>query len=395
MQPLLIRRFSCLARAALLGTLLGSMPPLGAAHAADPRELCRANSLCPNKSSPSDRPPFILRTLFWAPCGSGPLSLNLHPTDQSGITIAVLNTGSDPLRRLTVNGTNKHDILVGGPGTSETLRGSNGANTYVVGGSNSYALATGDRIFAVATSSETDSVRLTSALPDFIHINTAAQANPGSILTAASPSTAVPVRGSGELSASGLPPCPMALRLPSTLSGAERAQLAQGNTAVPCLPCLNGVRAEARPFPGVTDIIGLDLDKRRGDRLILPAEGYLFQGKSLAGEKRIPILVVDRMPVGPGRVVSEEEFQRLRLQAKGLRDLRSDSVPLLYFRQSGLLLFSQNGDPLGSSSNPGRVIARLLDGNGRPLKLPPSADRIYQAGFLSFVPWQGPKQGPR
>ncbi|MEB3156155.1 MAG: hypothetical protein VKO26_01805 [Cyanobacteriota bacterium] len=374
------------ARALLAGALLAG--PLGLAQGskADPLvagEVCsadasRATSVWRCAPSPTN-------TVFWVPpCTSGDLAL-----DVSSGTRSLIVYSTDQGRRLTVNGTTGNDILVGSPLTSETLRGGNGRNTYIVGGANTYTAAAGDAIILTATSKELDSVRLNSPLPDYIHINAPAQSNPGSLITAASPAVPVPLRGSSDLA--GVSVCPSAFLFPPARRGAPTARLAMGASEVPCSPCVASASARettAEDFPGVTTIEGFDLHPQRGDRILLPAELYRFQGKSLEGRPVIPTLIVQDVRFRPGGVlVTEEELRRVLREASGLEQIRSAQAPLVYFPQNGLLVFSQNAEALGSRRNPGRVIARLLAGDGRPLKLPqPAREALFPARFVAFTP---------
>jgi hypothetical protein len=289
---------------------------------------------------------------------------------------------------LTVNGTTGDDVLVGSPGTDETLRGGNGRNTYIVGGANTYTRAVGDEIILTATSGERDSARFSSALPDYIHINGPAQSTPGSLITATSPRVPVPLRGSSELA--GVVVCPSAFRLSPGLLNTQSPRLAMGPSEVPCSPCgapAGGKGKNANDFPGVTTIEGFDLHPSRGDRILLPAETYRFLGKSLEGSRVVPLLIARDVRFRPGVLVTEEKLTHLLREASGLQRIRSDRAPLVYFPQNGLLVFSQNGEPLGSPRNPGRVIARLLDGDGRPVQLPqPSRERLHPARFVEFIP---------
>jgi hypothetical protein len=100
----------------------------------------------------------------------------------------------------------------------------------------------------------------------------------------------------------------------------------------------------------------------------------------------IKVLVVNDVNFKPGGVISPGRLKALLANARGLENVRSDEAPLVYFRQNGLLVFSQNAQPLGSRQNPGRVLAQLLDAQGRPLPLSPSqGQRFYDAKFLQFL----------
>jgi hypothetical protein len=58
---------------------------------------------------------------------------------------------------------------------------------------------------------------------------------------------------------------------------------------------------------------------------------------------------------------------------------------LIYFPNQGLLVFSNNQYPLGSRRNPGRILARLLDRNGSPLKAPVEPGQVFPAKFVRFM----------
>jgi len=348
--------------------------------AQSPGEICSADTMpltttwnCNNPAS---------NTIFWTPCLSGDWTLAM-PSATRNVTVA-----SKPGRRLTVDGTTGDDILIGSPESDETLRGSGGLNTYVVGGSSAYTRAVGDKIIVTTTSAERDSARFVSALPDYIHINATAQANPGWLITAKSPTVAVKLRGSSELKAI----CPSSFFSWLRTPGSADLRLAMGSSDLPCSPCgLPGNRkaADQDLFPGVTTIEGFDLHPRRGDRIVLPAEDYLFMNQSLAGFKEVAVLIVNKARFGSGQLVDAAELKRLQANAPGLTRVSSAEAPLVYFSQNGLLVFSQNDKPLGSEGNPGRVIARLLDGNGKPVALPRlPGQRLAMARFVIFTPAQ-------
>ena len=148
-------------------------------------------------------------------------------------------------------------------------------------------------------------------------------------------------------------------------------------------------------FPGAPTLVGFGLEPGNADRMFVPARGFSFQGipinRFIKPGQPIPLLVVDEVSINPGGVVSPERLKALLANAKGLAKVRSDEAPLVYFRRDGLLLFSQNAKPLGSRENPGRVLAQLLDGKGRPLPLAPSPGQsFYNATFLEFLPSERP-----
>jgi hypothetical protein len=122
-------------------------------------------------------------------------------------------------------------------------------------------------------------------------------------------------------------------------------------------------------------------------RILLPADQYLFKGKSLHQEQAILVLVVEGVQLPPSRPVTAQQLKTLLADAKGLSKVASPVAPLVYFTQNGLLVFSQNAEPLGSRRNPGRVIARLLARDGQPVVLRQQPGQPFAlAKFVRFTP---------
>ncbi len=374
--------------------LLGSLNLSPAATAATSAEVCQSNQtpggdwtcLAP-PSLPTGSPPGATRTTFWVPrCTSGPLRARVTTP---GITFVLLNT--DATRMLAVNGhATGADILVGSPNTSDVLSGLRGSNTYVVGGSSGYLLGSGDRAFTVHTSSESDWVNLTSPAAEYIYINAAGQGDPGLITTATSTSTAVPVRGSNELASFAFGPCPAVssmLMAPAAVAPAPRRPPSGVPTRPPSADVqLAGQASWRSPFPGAPTLRGFSVGPNSQQRILLSADQFRFLGDSLAGRPTIPVHVVDGVPISPSRLVTPQQRSQLQAEAKGLRKVASPVAPLVYFSRNGLLVFSQNAEPLGSSRNPGRVIARLLDRDGSPVVLrKPQGQPFYSAKFVQFT----------
>jgi hypothetical protein len=288
------------------------------------------------------------------------------------------------------------DILVGSPKTSDILSGLNGRNTYVMGGLNGFLLGRNDRAFVVSTSSESDWADLTTTAAEYVYISATGQGGPSSIPTAASPGAAVNVRGSNELDPSLLAPCDRA-DLNTTVS--EYVYIsATGQEGVSSIPtaasplAAENVRVPSQldrrtPFPGSPSLRGFVIGPASEHRILLPANDFLFLGRSLQGRKEIPMLLVDGVRFSTTQIVDgQKQYEELKRGAKGLGMVASKDAPLVYFRQNGLLVFSQNGEPLGSAANPGLVIARLLDRNGKPLQIKASGNsRLFQARFLIFT----------
>ena len=376
-----------------LPLLIALNPSPEARASASPDEICRTKAIPADTiwSCRSPNPPST--TIFWEPpCGTGNLTAQVTAPN---MTFVVSNV--DRNRFLTVRGNaTSADILVGSPNGNDVLFGQGGRNTFVMGGLNGFVLGVGDSTFYGTTSRESDWSILTSSSTEYVFINSPAQANPGLINTAANPWPASPtaVRGSAALGSTRAP-ClsPKLLQLPES----RAPRLAQLNQDLP-VPCFLECQKKTKlryltPFPGTASLVGFKAEGKAQTRILLPADQFLFQGRSLEGLERIPVLQVEGVRFLPAEEVSEEKRKQLIEQAKGLQGVRSDEAPLVYFRNNGLLVFSYNGQPLGSQANPGRVIARLLDANGRPVVLRPRLkQRYYQTGFVLFAPTPSEQQ---
>jgi hypothetical protein len=155
-------------------------------------------------------------------------------------------------------------------------------------------------------------------------------------------------------------------------------------------PVNNITRQVSRPIVGAPVLQGFQIAPSSQDRILLPAADYTFKNRPIHEHfpegQTIPIIVINDVRIRSARVVKSEQLKRLQEQARGLESVRSDRAPLVYFSQSGLLVFSQNSEPLGSNRNPGRVIAQLLTERGQPLAIPGSTTQPFEAKFLIFTP---------
>jgi hemolysin activation/secretion protein len=132
-------------------------------------------------------------------------------------------------------------------------------------------------------------------------------------------------------------------------------------------------------FAGVPALRGFDGGK--SDLLVLSADDFPlapFDNPDWQrGNAAIPILIVDPPAKGAGGQSRQPDTD----------PPLSERAPLVYFSQNGLLVFSQNREPLGGPANPGRALAQLLDRDGVPLKLvPPPGEALYPSPFVRFTP---------
>lgn len=352
------------------------------AQQATPADICQASTLKALGPHASTCNNTSRNPVFWVPpCGvTSPLASQAKNWGNAA-SITILHNRA-PGRVLQLTGTVRDDIIIASPVSSEILAGGNGNNTYVVGGGTSTLLTDAqDRPFVASGSQEVDILNLDANGVDYIHIKLDGQLSPGTITTPTGDRT---VQGSADLPANVKTVCPSL-----QVSGAVHASPLLATTALrpfgvlapqplslagapPCPPALCGTsRSGVVPsYPGVPVLRNLDVSSTGADRLLLPAAAYLHQGQSLSGRREIPILVVAGITFAPSRLVSPAQLSQLLAQARGLRPWPASQAPLVYFQDHGLLVFSQNQQPLGSGGNPGRVIAQLLDASGLPQVLP-------------------------
>jgi hypothetical protein len=380
-----------------MACLAGNLSTAPTSLAATQSEICKEDA------SPADAlwtciaPPAVpplpaanaVTTIFWAPRTCSP-DIEAATPNITNLRFVLYNT--KPSVVLSALGSSNHDIMVGSPGTSDDLQGMSGKNTFIVGGQTSYLLGRGDRAFVYSTSGETDWVGLSSTSAEFIHISSSMQSTPGS-LALASMTGLQPVRGSNEISGT-ITTCitPKLLRLnvsgssthpgtPLLLSQSEHSEMDWS------LVIARQNRAR-KGFLGIPTLQGFDISRDSKKRILLPANDYLFNGRSLAEKSLIPTLVASRgVRVAAPILVKQDKLDTLIANAVGLSMANTDT-PLVYFPEDGLLVFSQNSNPLGSRSNPGRVIARLLHRDGSPLKAPVANGRVFEARFIRFTSQQ-------
>ena len=377
--------------------------------------------------------------IYWVPGIRVMSSGLLRSCNATGDVFAALSTSAnpaivnllnlDPSRKASVTGNGNANVLVGSPGTSDRLEGGGGLDTYVVGGLDAtIVVAAPDSKSVYSTSAENDIIAF-GASQEYIYINTPKgnQNNPGPINTPPSsglfsvtPGGAAAVPADKRSAALSLSPClaaspqvetqqpeglmpPLLAWLPGSSPSHQGGLLSQVS---PVLDpererCATGIcagndspprpnRVEPKGFPGAPSLLGFGLAPGNADRIFVPARGFSFQGipidRLIKPGQAIKVLVVNEERFNPGGVISPGRLKALLANARGLENVRSDEAPLVYFRQNGLLVFSQNAQPLGSRQNPGRVLAQLLDAQGRPLPLSPSqGQRFYDAKFLQFL----------
>ena len=379
--------------------VLGLMTGLSISHpsmAATEDEICSVDTRPEDSRWSCNAPPAAegVRTIFWAPkiC-PGYMEAKIPATNSEGIAIANIRFvlyNTKPSVILSAIGTSNSDVLVGSPNASDDLQGSRGNNTYVVGGQSSYLLGRGDRAFIYSTSGEMDWVGLSSSAAEFIHISGSLQGNPGNIALA-SMAGLQPVRGSNEISDR------TTCLTPKLLSSGLEGLIAQPTTTTPNHPCPECLPAKQRVrmgLAGAPTLQGFPLahanTQKEEPRIFLPANEYRFHGRLLSGQRSISTLVAPAsINIDPIKVVSSAELADQIRSANGLSQLRTGS-PLVYFPSTGLLVFSKNNSPLGSRSNPGRVIARLLQRDGIPSKAPVQVGEVFNASFVTFTPVQIP-----
>lgn len=359
--------------------------------------------------------------------------------------------------RLDVSGNTQRNFLVGSAGKKDVLRGGIGGDTYVVGGASS-ALATrqsaGDDVRVISTSGELDEVVLStgSTYVEVVYIDgTPApgvdprQTNPGFLdqgYKVVNPPVVPPplppkraAYGAGTLLASGTPLSPGCIsRLappsptPFLIAAASNdwmpmlsPQAADAYSPLDALALGWGCKrkpdqadeqikspacSETACFPGVPALVNMDVNEVSGDRIVLPQEqfsGILFKGKPITSYNSLPLVVVDRIkPKAGEKIIPRDQLlSYLKVEGyKGLADPRLiplNQAALIYFSANGLLVLSLNESPLGSASNPGRVIAQLLDGNGLPVVWRGAdAGSLLQTSLLSFQPYSpSPPLRPR
>jgi hypothetical protein len=373
--------------------------------------------ICKKSAFPSVCNALTTDTIFWWPSAAGDRALQLprHPRTRN---ISLYSSSTLP-RRLTVNGSlnSSIEIFVGSPGTADTFNGSGGPNTFVVGGlSDSAVIKSGtadEKPTLLYTSSEGDEVNIASnPLPDFVHINSIYQSGNYNIkiATAVGP-VFMTVRGAGELMNPVAASCPVSWnpgseqfpipRLAFMLASWPSFIDAQMNIDRWFVGLLSIFKpnplAKPSPFPGVASIAGIDVSPASVDRIFLPAEEFTFNGKRLSELEDLPILGIKDVRFGPSKNVDQKVLEKLLAESQGLPGIPTNIAPLIYFQDEGLLVSSQNSEPLGSRANPGKPIVRLLDRRGRPqaltpdnregLKLAPNQS-LYQSPFLVFEPTQ-------
>lgn len=338
--------------------LFGPMPAAAAFPNAEPQEVCTANEItdavprCPTN-------PVLRKTIFWAPESCGLLSktdtINFG-SPQSFISVF----NRDISRTLTVWGKSGNDVMVGSPGAPDVFRGNGGYNSYVVGGGTSTLRA--DREFIDPLEPPqvvSDVVEIQAGTGvHYINIRRAGQSTPGTIKIPVSrrrgivPDNLPGVRGADNLGSEYKARCPapaasMSRSMPYSL-------VADGSLLRPEAP-VPGKPGRTVGFPGVPILKGFRPNS--ADRIVLDSDEFpiLRWGNKewLDGQGAIPVRIVDELR---------------GTEAK---------APLIYSPREGLLVFAFNQEPLGSKANPGLLIAQLLDGQGRPLRLRPTPGKPF------------------
>jgi hypothetical protein len=268
--------------------------------------------------------------------------------------------------------------MVGSPGAPDVFRGNGGFNSYVVGGGTSTLRA--DRAFVdlgEPAQVVPDVVEITAGVGvHYINIRRNGQSTPGRIKIPVErtvpgrgdivivPEDLDGVRGASDLASEYKVSCPapaanVSRSMPYSL-------VADGSPLRPETP-FPGKPGRTVGFPGVPILKGFRPDS--ADRIVLDSVEFpiLRWGNKewLDGQGAIPVQIVDELR---------------GTEAK---------TPLIYSPREGLLVFAQNKEPLGSKANPGLLIAQLLDGQGRPLRLRPTPGKPFLLSRLViFAPPQ-------
>ena len=211
------------------------------ALAAPAAAICRRDvlfsvGLTPNCNSNKSNP------IFWVPnCPESRatttiLETNAHNRGLKPAITVLFNRA--PARPLSLVGTTRDDIMVASPGSSDTLRGLVGNNTYVVGDGTSTLLA--DKLFTdpatpaaavVSTTLEVDHLVLDINAIDYVHLLKDGQWSPGTIKT---PTGDKPVPGSSDLTpAQRGAACPPPAPSPRALSLATHSAAASMSPVTP------------------------------------------------------------------------------------------------------------------------------------------------------------------
>ncbi|MEB3266091.1 MAG: hypothetical protein VKN13_05685 [Cyanobacteriota bacterium] len=396
--------------ASLLGSVLSLMTatPLAWALSVARANVLPVNSrVCEGQAVPGPSCSFssapVPDWIFWVPTNfCAPPATQLVSSFPSRV-ITLFN--NNPARTLWARATSAANIIVGSPGTRDVLQGNGGGDVYVVGNGTASLVTgrgAGDSVpVVVSTTPENDQVILSvDAFPDTVYISTSLEIIHGanwlnvggpysyaSTCVAASPparydwlvnsfqspllASAATVDPIGFISAGliGPPPKEDQDRV------SDRFWLGRK---------FPDVCTVSTCFAGTPAIVGLQITGPQPDRLVLPPGDYFYNGKPLNDRSPLPIQVVNQISFANGGVHPSGCHPGQCLRRRGIGKKIVEGVPLVYFSENGLLVFSANSSPLGSIGNPGRVIAQLLDRSGRPLALPVSGqDSIDQATFVT------------
>ncbi len=316
---------------------------------------------------------------------------------------------------MQLDGTRHKEIFIGSPNTSDIINGGrDGDNAYVVGGGTATVSADGSEVIP-GGSTETDVLNLLPEATDFVNIKPSGQSAPGTVLVPRRDASgnlvrvggrlqgqAMPARGSDDLTLSMKEACPN----PASVSGGSgpvalaapvgarskpfgmvgsRSLSSLGKTA----DASTSQTASTPSFPGVPVIKGFDLS-RGSDALVLSLDDFPVDTEAYPGilnpeKPSSPQLTAPKANLS-GQWL-DKFFRNKNNTYRPKPNTETTESPLTYFDRNGLLVLSLNRDPLGSESNPGLVIAQLLDRSGLPLKLnSPSGSQGFPTRFVIFTP---------